>query len=520
MDTAAALFTHHLPLRNSAALIFAVAVKQLFPKATLFGSSPTSSGFIYDVELSFPLTDQVLQQIDLRMREIISAGKVIYEMEMFRPAILEFFRSFSHANAFERVEGMQGSETFFCSRIDNMGDFIAPCLDNTSLVRFFKLVASEQVLLNDAPVQRISAAVFDKNDDLKQFLKSARTKKRRVSSLGLVKECDGQRLAFLPAGVAVKERLERVIDSLQTDFSSVISPLMPDNEPLSHALELFGSDFPAFKVVPFIFDSWEARPVEGLLSSPSIHTSFAIARVKQEEILEKSISSLQLIVQFLKMAALPYRVIFSSDLDKRVHAALSSVGIEAFPEKVGEISGKLLGDAGKSKWKELPWGAKSLVQFRALDGYGREWPVAYILLTDSKESPELRPGSSALIHSLCYSVERLIGLLQERAGRLPFLLADEQVRILVLHDGAKSFAAKCLGALQEKGIRCRVRALTDPLQKEMFDAFSAGVHNVVCLGMREAESGLLKVRSADCESDEEISLAAFLAQVEKKNSYR
>lgn len=58
-------------LRHSAAHVLASAVLDLFPSARLGIGPPTADGFYYDFDLDEPLTAEVIDQIEQRMKEII-----------------------------------------------------------------------------------------------------------------------------------------------------------------------------------------------------------------------------------------------------------------------------------------------------------------------------------------------------------------------------------------------------------------------------------------------------------------
>ena len=62
-------------LRHSAAHVMAQAVQEMFPgQAKLAIGPPIADGFYYDFELPRPLTPEDLEQIERRMREIISGN--------------------------------------------------------------------------------------------------------------------------------------------------------------------------------------------------------------------------------------------------------------------------------------------------------------------------------------------------------------------------------------------------------------------------------------------------------------
>lgn len=57
-------------LRHSCALLLAMAVKQLYPKAQLHNGSALGDGFFYDVEFERPLSNVALAGIEARMKKL------------------------------------------------------------------------------------------------------------------------------------------------------------------------------------------------------------------------------------------------------------------------------------------------------------------------------------------------------------------------------------------------------------------------------------------------------------------
>ncbi len=71
-------------IRHSAAHMMAAAVLELFPEAKIAIGPPIEHGFYYDFDLPRPLTQEDLEQIEARMRELI-AQKIDFEYEEIDP---------------------------------------------------------------------------------------------------------------------------------------------------------------------------------------------------------------------------------------------------------------------------------------------------------------------------------------------------------------------------------------------------------------------------------------------------
>ncbi len=71
-------------IRHSAAHMMAAAVLELFPEAKIAIGPPIEHGFYYDFDLPRPLTQEDLEQIEARMKELI-AQKIDFEYEEIEP---------------------------------------------------------------------------------------------------------------------------------------------------------------------------------------------------------------------------------------------------------------------------------------------------------------------------------------------------------------------------------------------------------------------------------------------------
>src|SRR5664279_6039171 len=69
-------------IRHSAAHILAEAVLERFPEAKIAIGPPIEDGFYYDFDLPRPLTDEDLQWIEQRMKEIIRGNHAFTEREV------------------------------------------------------------------------------------------------------------------------------------------------------------------------------------------------------------------------------------------------------------------------------------------------------------------------------------------------------------------------------------------------------------------------------------------------------
>ena len=145
------------------------------------------------------------------------------------------------------------------------------------------------------------------------------------------------------------------------------------------------------------------------------------------------------------------------------------------------------------------------IDFHVTDALGRSWqlgtcqldfqmPERFELTYWGEDNSEHRP---VMIHrALLGSMERFAGILIEHyAGRFPDWLAPVQVGVLPVSDRHNEQAGAVVAELTSLGVRARIDDRTESVGRKIRDAELAKLPYMVILGDREAESGLLAVRS-------------------------
>lgn len=126
------------------------------------------------------------------------------------------------------------------------------------------------------------------------------------------------------------------------------------------------------------------------------------------------------------------------------------------------------------------------------------------------------PHRPVMIHRAPFgSMERFVGILIEHfAGDFPTWLAPEQVRVLPMNDGLVPAARKIRDALKAARIRASVDEHSDKLGAKIRRAELEKVPHMLVLGAREAEAGLVSVRSrADKSLEGVYPLEEFIGKL-------
>jgi threonyl-tRNA synthetase len=94
------------------------------------------------------------------------------------------------------------------------------------------------------------------------------------------------------------------------------------------------------------------------------------------------------------------------------------------------------------------------------------------------------------------SPERFIGILIEHfAGAFPLWLSPVQVTVLPISDKTNDYAATVVAALREAGIRVELDDSPEKVGAKIRNATMAKVPYMVVVGAKEAEAGVVALRS-------------------------
>ena len=164
------------------------------------------------------------------------------------------------------------------------------------------------------------------------------------------------------------------------------------------------------------------------------------------------------------------------------------------------------------------------IDFHIRDTLKRSWQCGTIQLDFSMPErlglsyigPDGDKHIPVMIHRACYgSIERFMGIIIENyAGSFPLWLAPEQVRILPISEKFVDYARQVESTLLEKGLRVEVNAKDDRVGYKIREASMQKVPYFLIVGEKEASAGTVNVRSRDRGELGEMSIDAFLGDLE------
>ena len=163
------------------------------------------------------------------------------------------------------------------------------------------------------------------------------------------------------------------------------------------------------------------------------------------------------------------------------------------------------------------------IDLKIRDALGRPWqlstiqfdfnePERFQMSYIGEDGQEHQPY---MVHrALLGSLERFFGILIEHyAGAFPLWLAPEQVRVLPLSDKQLDYARCVAGELQAGDVRVTVDEAADKLGAKIRRAQMEKIPYMLVVGGREAEAGVVAVRSRETGDQGTVPLADFVKRV-------
>ncbi|MDX1765784.1 MAG: threonine--tRNA ligase [Candidatus Saccharimonadales bacterium] len=172
------------------------------------------------------------------------------------------------------------------------------------------------------------------------------------------------------------------------------------------------------------------------------------------------------------------------------------------------------------------------IDFRVVDGLGRDWQVATVQIDFVQPSPERfnlqyidedgMKKTPVMIHSaLLGSIERFLSVyIEHTGGHFPFWLAPEQVRILTVNDSVMSYVddievvlkdTVLMKPLKYNEVRHSLDSRNESLGKKIREAEVAKVPVILIVGPRDVEAGQVSVRTKAGETKVKLDqLSDFL----------
>ena len=171
-------------IRHSCAHLFGHALKQLFPKAKMAIGPIIKNGFYYDVDLDNSLTQDDLQKIELRMKELASSEYFVKKEVVPKKVAEEVFKKRKESYKLEILKDIDDEETVGLYHHEEYIDMCrGPHVDSMRHVKAFKLShvagAYWRGDSKNKMLQRVYGTLWNSDKELKKHLSNLEEASKR-----------------------------------------------------------------------------------------------------------------------------------------------------------------------------------------------------------------------------------------------------------------------------------------------------------------------------------------------------
>ena len=566
-------------LRHSAAHVLATAVIELFPDVKVAGGPPIENGFYYDFAKETPFSNDDLERIEAKMREIIAANQPFESRDTNRDEARARFEKAGEKYKLHFLSQIPESSkvTYYVN-----GPFLDLCrgphVAGTGDLRAFKLthVAGAYWLGNERHemLQRIYGTAFATQQELDEHLQrieeSLKRDHRRLGKeldLYSVHEEVGSGLIhwhqnggmvrhlmeqfwkeehlkrgyhFVYTPHLASEKLYAISGHLQNYAEMMYAPMDIDGQPYrmkpmncpGHIM-IYNTRKHSYRDLPIRMA--ELGTVYRYERSGVLHGMERVRGFTQDdshifctrEQLADEVAGILDLMDFLLttygyeyvayLATRPADKYLGTDeeWDFATNALREALERRNLPYEVDEGGGAFYAPKIDVKLK---------------DALGRQWqcPTIQVDLNLPKRfgvmytGPDGQDHECIMLHRALYgSLERFMGIyIEHTGGEFPVWIAPVQVMVIPANPRALDYANDTARMLKEAGIRAEVNLRDEKMGAKIRDAELAKVPYMLVVGPREAEAGTVAPRRKGQGQLEAMSREAFVERVLEESRAR
>jgi threonyl-tRNA synthetase len=532
----------------------AAAICRLYENVQLDIGPAIDSGFYYDFDLSKRLTPEDFPAIEAEMARIVAANLPFERIEMDRAQAMTALQAKGQRYKLERLNDIPDGETISFYRC---GDFLDLCrgphLANTGDLKAFKLLSVAgsyfRGIETNPMLQRLYGMVALSQADLDaQLLQQEEALKRDHRKLGKeldlfsIQEDVGPGLVhWHPKGARIRSIIEDYwrqehfkggYELLYTPHigraglwetsghlgfyaENMYAPMKVDDvsyyaKPMNcpFHIQIYKSHKRSYRDLPLrwaemgtVYRYEKTGVLHGLLRVRGFTQDDAHIFCTPDQIVDEVKRAVAFALQIWRsfgfteitayLATKPAKAVGEpARWEQATESLKQALDAEHIPFVLDEGGGAFYGPK---------------IDLKVRDAIGREWqmstiqfdfnlPERFDLAYHGDDGKEHRPY---MVHrALLGSLERFFGVLIEHyAGAFPLWLAPEQIRVLPINDKVLPAADALVAALGLEMFRVAVDRSSDKLGAKIRNAQIEKIPYMLILGAREAEAGLVSVRS-------------------------
>ncbi|HBR28657.1 MAG TPA: threonine--tRNA ligase [Firmicutes bacterium] len=540
-------------LRHSASHIMAQAVKKIFPTAKLAIGPAIENGFYYDFDLPRPLTPEDLTEIEAEMRKIVKEDYPFTCRLVGKEEALAGLSAAGEKYKVELVSELNDGEISFYQQGEFSDLCRGPHLPSTRYLKAFKLTSiAGAYWRGDSSremLQRIYGTAFFSKEELENYFKfmeeAAKRDHRKLGRELDLFSADEQIGAGLilwhPKGGRIRQAIEDFWreEHRKNGYELVYTPHLGRRslwetsghlgfyqENMYSGMEVEGQEYlikpmncpfhiaiyqsrsRSYRELPFrwaelgtVYRYERSGVLHGLLRVRGFTQDDAHIFCRPDQMPDEIDRVLDFCLQILKafgfkefelyLATKPEKSVGAEErwaaATEALRAAIEKTGL---PYKVDEGGGAFYGPK---------------IDLKIKDALGREWqcstiqfdfnePERFALSYKGTDSQDHQPY---MIHrALLGSLERFFGILIENyEGAFPLWLAPVQTLVLPVLPDNLEYAGDVYDWLRASGIRAELDSRNEKIGYRIREAQMQKVPYMLVVGSKEAESGLVAVRT-------------------------
>ena len=556
-------------IRHDTAHILAMAVQELFPGTQVTIGPVIDNGFYYDFARKEPFTEEDLNKIENKMREIVDRDEITKREVWDRDKAINHFRKKGEIYKAELIENIPKGEEVSIYFHGNWHDLCrGPHLTSTGKIgKYFKLTkVSGAYWRGDSKnemLQRIYGTSWASQKDLDEHLKRIEEAEKRdhrklgkemnlfhfrEESPGSVfwhekgwilfqKLIDYMRMKQNIAGykeINTPEVLDRTLWEKSGHWekfgANMYTSTTPDEKvfaikPMNcpGCVEVFNQGLKSYKDLPLKMSEFgkvhryePSGALHGLLRVRAFTQDDAHIFCTEDQITEECLVVTNLILEIYKDLGFENVILKYSDRPE-LRVGDDSVWDKAETALLEAVKATKL-EYSINKGEGAFYGPK--IEFVLRDAIGRDWQCGTLqvdfnlpgrLGATYVDKDGVKKVPVMLHRALFGSLERFIGILIENyAGKFPFWISPLQTVVIPISEDFEDYSKKVSKKIKEVGMSSMVDLKNHNLNYKIREHSLAKIPILLICGKKEVDTNSVTIRRLDSNKQENMKLDLFL----------
>jgi len=556
-------------IRHDTAHIAAMAVQELFPGTQVTIGPVIDNGFYYDFARKEPFTEEDLEKIEKKMKEIVDRDEITKREVWERNKAVKHFKDKGEIYKAELIESIPEGEDVSIYFHGEWHDLCrGPHLSSTGKIgKYFKLMKVSGAYWrgdsNNEMLQRIYGTSWSNQKDLDNYLKRLEeAEKRDHRKLGkemdlfhFREESPGS-VFWHEKGWALFQKLINYMRNRQNEagYKEVNTPEILDRllwEKSGHwekygenmytsetpdekvfaikpmncpgHIQVFNQGLKSYRDLPLRISEFgkvhryePSGALHGLLRVRAFTQDDAHIFCSEDQIASECLIVTNLILDIYKELGFENVILKYADRPE-VRVGSDEVWDKAEASLLDAVKASKL-EYSINKGEGAFYGPK--IEFVLRDAIGRDWQcgtlqvdlnlperlgASYVDKDGSKKIPVM------LHRALFGSLERFIGILIEHyAGKFPFWISPLQTVVIPVSDEFNDYAIDVSNKLKQSGITSITDTKNNNLNYKIRDHSLAKVPVLLICGKKEVDSNSVTIRRLDSNKQENMELNSFI----------